>query len=119
MLDAVAITRSLSGNYYFRQMWSEVDKRLHRGEQLSAPLRASAMMPRPVVQMIEAGEKTGRLGAVLNHLCDFLEEELRLTIKTVTQLIEPVMITVMGIMVGGIAIALLLPIFSISKVIAH
>ena len=119
MLEAVAITRSISSNYHYRQMWSEVDECLHRGEQLSVPLFASALMPRPVVQMVEAGEKSGRLGAVLVRLCDFLDEELRITVKNVTQMIEPVMIAVMGCIVGGIAIALLLPIFSISKVMGH
>ena len=119
MLDAVAITRSISDNHYFRQMWSDVDARLHHGVQLSTPLFKSTLMPRSVVQMIEAGEKSGRLGPVLVRLCDFLDEELRITIKTVTQMIEPVMIAVMGTLVGAIAIALLLPIFSISKVIAH
>ena len=119
MLDAVDITRSISDNHYFQQMWSEVDARLHRGDQLSAPLFKSTLMPRPVVQMIEAGEKSGRLGPVLVRLCDFLDDELRISVKTVTQMIEPVMIAVMGTLVGGIAIALLLPIFSISKVIAH
>ncbi len=119
MLEAVAITRSISGNHQFEQMWSEVDAHLHRGEQLSAPLYESALIPRPLVQMIEAGEKSGRLGSVLVRLCDFLDEELRLTIKTTTQMIEPIMIAVMGCVVGGIAIALLLPIMSISKVIGH
>ncbi|MBU0719323.1 MAG: type II secretion system F family protein, partial [Planctomycetes bacterium] len=119
MLDAVAITGALSGNYHFERLWSDVAGRLHRGDQLSAPLVGSTLMPRPVVQMIEAGEKSGRLGAVLIRLCDYLDEELRTTIKTVTQLIEPIMIAVMGAVVGAIAIALLLPILTISKTIGH
>jgi len=119
MLDAVAITRSISNNHHFQRMWSDVDECLHRGEQLSTPLFASTLMPRPVVQMMEAGEKSGRLGAVLIRLCDFLDDELRITVKNVTQMIEPVMIGIMGCIVGGVAIALLLPIFSISKVIGH
>ncbi len=119
MLDAVAITGALSNNYHFERLWSDVAVRLHRGDQLSTPLADSALMPRPVVQMIAAGEKSGRLGPVLIRLCDFLDEELRTTIKTVTQLIEPIMIAVMGAVVGGIAIALLLPILTISKTIGH
>jgi len=119
MLDAVAITGSLSDNYHFERLWSDVGARLHRGDQLSAPLGNSTLMPKPVIQMIEAGEKSGRLGAVLIRLCDFLDEELRTTIKTVTQLIEPIMVAVMGVVVGGIAIALLLPILTISRAIAH
>jgi type IV pilus assembly protein PilC len=119
MLDAVAITGALSGNYHFERLWSDVAGRLHRGDQLSAPLAGSVLMPRPVVQMIEAGEKSGRLGAVLDRLCDFLDEELRITIKTVTQMIEPLTIAVMGAIIGAIAIALLLPILTISKTIGQ
>lgn len=119
MLEAVAITRSISGNYYFEKMWSEVDARLHRGEQLSAPLYESTLIPRPMVQMIEAGEKSGRLGPVLVRLCDFLDDELNIVIKTMTQMIEPAMIALMGSIVGGISIALLLPILSVSKVIGQ
>lgn len=119
MLDAVGITGSLSPNHYFRRLWSDVATNLHRGEQLSAPLAESELIPRPVVQMIKAGEKSGKLGTVLVRLCDYLDEELRTTIKTITQLIEPIMIGVMGTLIGGIAIALLLPILSISKTISH
>lgn len=119
MMDAVGITGALSSNYYFRELWTTVGARIHRGEQLSAPLQGSSLMPRPVVQMIEAGEKSGKLGPVLVRLCDYLDEELRTTIKTLTQLIEPIMIGIMGTLIGGIAIALLLPILSISKTIAH
>ncbi|MFQ5591657.1 MAG: type II secretion system F family protein [Phycisphaerae bacterium] len=119
MLEAVAITRSLSSNYHFEKLWRDVAARLHSGDQLSAPLESNTLMPRPVVQMVRAGEKSGRLGTVLVRLCDFLDDELAATLKTMTQLIEPLMIAVMGAIVGGIAIALLLPILSISKVIAH
>ncbi len=118
MLEAVAITRALSPNHYFEQLWSEVSGRLHQGDQLSSPLLDSPLIPRPIVQMVEAGEKSGQLGTVLIRLCDFLDEELRATIKTVTQMIEPLMITDMGVIVGGIAIALLLPIMTISKIAA-
>jgi type IV pilus assembly protein PilC len=119
MLDAVAIARSIADNHYFQKMWTEVDAALHRGEQLSVPLFRSPLMPRPIVQMVEAGEKSGRLGPVLVRLCDFLDAELRITIKNATQMIEPVMIAIAGAVVGSIVIALLLPILSISRVITH
>lgn len=119
MLDAVAIAGSIADNHYFQKMWTEVDAALHRGEQLSVPLFRSSLMPRPIVQMVEAGEKSGRLGPVLVRLCDFLDAELRSTIKSATQMIEPVMIAIAGTVVGCIVIALLLPILSISRVITH
>ena len=68
--------------------------------------------------MISSGEKTGRLANVMNRVSEFCESDLRVGVKAVTTLIEPLMVIVMGVLVGGIAMALLLPIFSISRVIA-
>ena len=76
-------------------------------------------MPRPVVQMFDSGERSGQLGQALTRAAQFLEEELRARVRTATRLIERAMVFVMGIIVGGIAIVLLLPILSISRVIAR
>ena len=65
-----------------------------------------------------AGEKTGRLGPVMDRVAKFCEDDLRGAIKSMTSLIEPAMIIIMGLIVGGIAMALLLPVFSLSKVVA-
>ena len=112
--------RKVAVERYFRdEVWAKVGERLRQGEALSKPLEGSDLMPQPVVQMIKAGEASGQLGVVLDRLCDFLDNELRTTIKGTTQLIEPIMIAVMGAVVGGIAIALLLPIMTISKVISN
>ncbi len=119
MLDAVGITRNVVGNRHFQAMWDEVDARVQVGEQLSAPLESSWLMPRSITQMIRAGERSGQLALVLNRVCDFLDQDLDRTIKRVTQMIEPIMIVVMGGIVGSIAIALLLPIFTISRVMSH
>ena len=76
-------------------------------------------MPRFIVQMIYSGERSGQLGSVLTRVGEFLEEDLRATVQAATKMIEPVMICIMGTIVGSIAIALLLPIFTISRVIAR
>ncbi|MCP4247792.1 MAG: type II secretion system F family protein [bacterium] len=119
MLESVAITRSVVGNHFFEQLWDRVAERLHRGDQLSAPLAGDPLVPRAIVQMIHAGERSGQLGAVMGKVGRYLEEDLRVSIKTATQMIEPIMILVMGTIVGSIAISLLLPIFTISRVIAR
>jgi len=69
--------------------------------------------------MISAGERTGRMSIVTNRVAGFCEDALKVSIKTITDMIEPAMIVVMGLLVGGIAMALLLPVFSISRVVAH
>ena len=68
-----------------------------------------------VVQMIASGEKTGRLGKVLEKVAEYLEREVANAVKTVTSLLEPLIITVLGSAIGGIAIAMLLPIFKLSS----
>lgn len=117
MLDTVAITRRVTGNHAFRALWDNVEQALQQGKQLSAPLYESSLLPRPVVQMIESGERSGQLGKVLARLAAHFEEELYRTIQHSSKLIEPALIVIMGTVVGAIATAMLLPILSMSKVV--
>ncbi len=119
LLDAVGITRAVVSNGYFEDMWDRVDDRVQQGEQLSAPLRDTDLVPRSVIQMVSAGERGGKLALVLERVSDFLERDLDQSIRRVTLLIEPLMIFIMGGIVGSIVIALLLPIFTISRIMGH
>jgi type IV pilus assembly protein PilC len=119
VLDTISITRRIIRNSYFRELWDRIDTSLQRGQQLSAPMYSTKLFPRPIVQMIEAGERSGKVGMVMRKVSVFLEEELEHTIRSTTRMIEPIMISLMGVIVGSIAIAMLLPIFSMSKVVAH
>ena len=76
------------------------------------------LLPPTVVSMVAAGERTGRLAEVLARAADFSEEDLETALKQATSLIEPVLILVFGSVLGAVAIALLLPLFSVAKVIA-
>lgn len=118
MLDAVGITRDVTCNVYYEQLWDEVDDNLRQGLQLSDPLFRSELLPRSIVQMIRSGEKSGRLGHVLDRIAVHTEEEFDRAVKNATTLIEPAMIVLMGSIIGFVAISLLLPIFSVSKVVA-
>ncbi len=118
MLEALTITADVSGNIIFSRIWTVMGERIKEGASLSDEMLKQPLIPRSVTQMVTAGEKTGRLGLVLDRLAGFCEHDLETSIKTVTSFIEPVMIVVMGGIVGGIAMALLLPIFSLSKVVA-
>ena len=119
MLDGLKISARVAGNHFYSQIWSDVAERVKEGSAMSEQLSHNPLVPSTVVQMIAAGEKTGKLGIVMNRVADFCEDEMNVAVKTVTSMIEPVMIIVMGLLVGGIAMALLLPVFSISKVMAH
>jgi type IV pilus assembly protein PilC len=119
LLDSVQIVQGLSSNNYFRQLWDQVIEQLHAGRQLSEPLFASNLVPRPVAQMIQSGEKSGKVAQVMEQIATFSEQELKEKIVEMTRYIEPLMIAVMGSIIGSVTIALLLPIFTISRVVAR
>ncbi len=118
MLDMVAIVRDVTTNSYYDELWEHVDERLRQGTQLSAALGDSRLIPASVTRMIHAGEKAGRLGVVMERVAVFTESDFDDSVKRVTQLIEPALILSMGGLVGFIAISLLLPIFSVGRVMA-
>lgn len=119
MIEGLSITAQVAGNYFYAKIWTDLIEAVKGGSSISEQLYECPLMPRTVVQMISAGEKSGRLSEVMDRLSQFCEKDLSVSVKTVTQMIEPLMIMIMGAVVGGIALALLLPIFSISKVVAH
>ena len=81
--------------------------------------RITFLVPRSVAQMLHSGEKSGKLGFVMEQVSGYAEQELKEKIAELTRYIEPAMIVVMGAIIGGVALALMLPIFTISKVVAH
>ncbi len=119
VLDCLLIVKEVAGNHYYELLWQEVHARVQNGSQLSDPLMKSSLVPKSVSQMILSGEKTGELSNVLNRVATYMEEDLRTAIKTATQFIEPVMIGLMGVLIGGVAIAMLMPILTISKVMTQ
>jgi type II secretory pathway component PulF len=119
VLDCLNIVKDVAGNQFYAQMWEDVRNKVQNGSQLSEPLLKSPLVPRSIGQMIHSGEKTGELPSVLLRISAYMEDDLRNSIKTATQFIEPVMIGIMGAMIGGVAIAMLMPILTISKVMTQ
>ena len=117
MLDTLAITADISGNILYRQMWRSVYVAVKQGKKIAAPLQRATLLPRSVVQMIAAGEESGKLGEVLDQVSEFYARELRVVIKAVTAMIEPMMIVLMGVVVGFIAMSIILPIFKMSALV--
>lgn len=119
LLDAVTIVRGVTTNVLWDDLWNETEESLTRGQTLSDVVLESTLIPPSIAQMIAAGERTGRLSEVFARISSSTEEELEEAIRNGTQLIEPLMIMFMGVTIGGIAIALLLPIFTIANVMSH
>lgn len=117
MLDSLAITGDISGNSLYKHMWRQVYASVKQGKKLVQPLQKSVLLPRSVVQMIAAGEESGKLSDVLQEIASYYSRVLRDAIKTVTSMIEPIMIIVMGSVVGFIAMAIILPIFKMSSLV--
>ncbi len=115
MLQSLELTSQVCNNAKYSQMWMNVIDSVTSGSQIHECLRKSNLVPATIIQMIAAGEETGRLDDVLEKVSSHYEHDVDLSIKTTTSLIEPIMIAVMGIVVGGIALALLMPIFSLSR----
>ena len=122
LLDAIRVVQGCCNNYYFQRLWIEVDEKIQDGYQLSESImlsQSSHLIAPGIIQMLRAGEKSGRLGEVCDKISVFYEKKLEASIRSVMTLIEPLMITILGTIIGTIAIALLLPVFRISSVIAH
>ena len=122
LLDSIRVVQGSCQNYYFQQLWIDVDEKIRDGYQLSESILISSrseLIAPGIIQMFRAGEKSGKLGEVCDKVSVFYEKKLENSIRNVMALIEPVMIIIMGTIIGTIAIALLLPVFRISSVIAQ
>jgi len=117
ILNTISITAHISGNVLYKNMWLAVYEEVRQGKKIASSLIQYGLMPSNVVQMIRSGEDSGNMGDVLRDISSFYARELKTVIKTVTSMIEPIMIVVMGVLVGFIATSIILPIFKMSSVV--
>jgi type IV pilus assembly protein PilC len=116
ILDGLDITARTSGNAIVEDAILRTRTGIERGETVSGPLRETNVFPSMVVQMINVGETTGALDAMLSKIADFYEDEVDTAVAGLLTLLEPIMIAFLGVVVGGIVIAMYMPIFDmISK----
>ena len=115
LVDVVRICKDVTGNVHYTRLWVLLEERISKGQEIAPTFREFDFVPRNVVAMIDSGEKSGRLPEVLEHAAHAAEEDLDIAVKSTTSLVEPIMIVGMGAVVGGIASAMLLPIFNMSK----
>ena len=113
LLAGLEITARTAGNAVIEDAVLVSRAAIERGETVSAPLRRSGMFPPMVTQMINVGETSGALDAMLAKIADFYEEEVDTTVAGMLTLLEPVMIALLGVVIGGIVIAMYLPIFDL------
>jgi type IV pilus assembly protein PilC len=113
ILEALDITARTAGNAIVEAAILTTRTSIERGETIAAPLKQTAVFPPMVVQMIGVGEATGALDTMLSKIADFYEEEVDVAVAGLLTLLEPLMIALLGGIVGGIVIAMYLPIFDL------
>jgi type IV pilus assembly protein PilC len=113
ILEALDITAKTAGNAIIEEAIQTTRKSIERGETIAQPLKDTAVFPSMVVQMIGVGEATGALDTMLGKIADFYEEEVDVAVAGLLTLMEPLMIALLGGIVGGIVIAMYMPIFSL------
>lgn len=117
LLQALEIVGETSGNVVIEHATKAVQDSVRSGQSLAGPLAEHAIFPPMVVQMMAVGEDTGALDSMLGKVSDFYDQEVEATTEQLTSLIEPLMIVVLGSIIGGMIIALYMPIFSIFEYI--
>jgi len=118
LLQALDIVGETSGNLVIEKAAKAVQESVRRGESLAGPLAQHAVFPPMVVQMMAVGEDTGALDTMLGKVADFYDQEVEATTEQLTSLIEPLMIVVIGAIIGAMVIAMYMPIFSIFNLIS-
>jgi type IV pilus assembly protein PilC len=118
ILQAMEIVERTSGNEVFARAIRNSADSVRNGETLADPLARSEQFPAMVTRMISVGEKTGALEVMLEKIADYYDSEVKATVDSLTSLIEPLLIMLMGLIVGGIVIALFMPILQISTLVS-
>ena len=113
ILQALSIIGSTSGNWQIEQAVQSVQDSVRQGRTIAAPLALQPIFPSMVTQMIAVGEDSGALETMLEKIADFYDSEVQSTTEALTSLIEPLMIAFLGVILGGMIVALYLPIFDI------
>ncbi|MSQ93100.1 MAG: type II secretion system F family protein [Gemmataceae bacterium] len=113
ILEALSIVRETSMNVVFEDMFQRVYESIREGETIASPLRETRLVDDMVVNMIDVGEETGDLDTMLNKIADVYEEEVDVLVESLISLLEPIMIVVLGLIVGTIVIALFMPLLEL------
>ncbi len=117
ILDSLEIVARVSGNKVIEQNLLRAKEGVKEGESISKPLEKAGIFPPMVYRMVAVGEQTGELEKMLNKISDFYEEQVNAAIEALTSVMEPIIMVVLGGLIGGIVISLYLPVFNISKLL--
>jgi type IV pilus assembly protein PilC len=117
ILEALRITATTAGNKVVERAVLQCRASVTEGKTVSEPLKISGVFPPMVTQMVSVGEQTGSLDAMLSKIADFYDDEVDTAVATLTSLLEPIMIVFLGVIIGGLVVAMYLPIFKLVTLI--
>ncbi|HVV01559.1 MAG TPA: type II secretion system F family protein [Verrucomicrobiae bacterium] len=118
ILEVLQIVSQTVGNVLMEKSIKTAMQDIERGESISVALAKHPVFPAMIVRMVSAGEQTGRIDNMLERISDFLDEEIETTLSGLTSLVEPILIVVLGVVVGGIVICMFLPIFKLPQIVS-
>ncbi len=119
ILEVLDIVGGSSGNHVVETAIKEVGADVEKGDNLSVSLSRKSIFPPMLLRMVAAGEATGKIDTMLEKMADFWDEEIEAMLDALTSLIEPMLIVFLGVIVGGIVIAMFLPIFKLNEVVSQ
>lgn len=114
MLDALTLTRQAAGNHLYVALVARAEEAVTRGEAVSAAFADARLVNPAVYEAIRSGERTGQLGPVLVSVADFLDEDNEVVLKSLMSIIEPVILVILGLIVGAVALSMFLPLFDLT-----
>ncbi|HEX7469357.1 MAG TPA: type II secretion system F family protein [Verrucomicrobiae bacterium] len=118
ILEVLQIVSQTVGNVVMEKAIKDSSTDIERGEGIAAALGKHPVFPSMIVRMVTAGEQTGKIDTMLERISDFLDEEIETTLSGLTSLIEPILIVVLGVVIGGMVICMFLPIFKLSEIVS-
>ena len=119
ILEVLDVVAGASGNHVVESSLKGVSSDVEKGDNLSVALSKKPIFPTMMLRMVSAGEATGKIDAMLEKMADFWDEEIEALLDALTSLIEPMLIVFLGVIVGGIVIAMFLPIFKLNEVVSQ
>jgi type IV pilus assembly protein PilC len=117
ILQAIDITGKAAGNVVIERAMESVQQSVKEGQSITGPLEKLSVFPPMVTQMISVGEETGSLDAMLSKIADFYEDEVNASVKSLTSVLEPILMIGVGVIVGTVVISMYLPIFNMMNVV--
>ncbi|MEX0745545.1 MAG: type II secretion system F family protein [Phycisphaeraceae bacterium] len=114
LLDAIDLTREAAGNVHYRRLMDRAEDAVTRGEPVSTAFSDEWLVSPSVYEAMRSGENTGQLGALLLNMAEFLDDENEVTLRSLTSLLEPIILIVLGIVVGIVATSMFLPLFDLT-----